>query len=156
MHRMTLTKKLSDIHLHLGYWLRVVSNAVSHSFARKVEAEGVTVAEWVFLRVLYDVEHSAPSLLAERLGMTKGAISKLVDRLEEKGFVRREANPESKRGQAFAIEVAGRRLVPRLAALAYDNDVAFFHALSQRERQQLKRLLKKIALQRNLKSVPID
>jgi DNA-binding MarR family transcriptional regulator len=134
----------------------MVSNAVSHSFARKVEAEGVTVAEWVFLRVLHDVEHIAPSLLAERMGMTKGAISKLADRLVEKGFVKREANPESRRGQMLVIEAAGRRLVPRLAALADDNDAEFFQSLGQRERQLLKQVLRKIVSERDLKNVPTD
>ncbi len=44
---MTTDKSPSDLHDHLGYWLRTVSNAVSQSFARKVEGEGVTVAERV-------------------------------------------------------------------------------------------------------------
>ena len=32
---------------HTGFWLRFVSNHVSHGFARKVAGSGVTVAEWV-------------------------------------------------------------------------------------------------------------
>lgn len=42
----------SQLESDLGYWLRSVSNAVSRSFARKVEGEGVTVAEGVFLQVI--------------------------------------------------------------------------------------------------------
>lgn len=57
----------SALEAHLGYWLRMVSNAVSHSFARKLEREGVTVAEWVFLRALYDAGQIAPSQLAEAM-----------------------------------------------------------------------------------------
>ena len=61
-----------------------MSNHVSHAFAIKLAGVGVTVAEWVVLRELYDAE-SAPSALAEQLGMTRGAISKLADRLIDKG-----------------------------------------------------------------------
>jgi DNA-binding MarR family transcriptional regulator len=146
----------SDLHTHLGYWLRMVSNAVSHSFARAVEAEGVTVAEWVFLRVLFDEEGLAPSLLAERMGMTKGAISKLADRLVDKGLVLRVANPEDRRGQTLTLAPAARLLVPRLAALADRNDAAFFGALSPVERDQLTRLLHKIASDHALSAVPVD
>ena len=71
----------SNLVTHLGFWLRMVSNAVSHSFARKLESQGVTVSEWVVLRALYDVERVPPSQLAARMGLTKGAISKLADRL---------------------------------------------------------------------------
>ena len=75
--------ELSSLESHLGYWIRYVSNHVSHAFALKLAAVGVTVAEWVVLRELYDFE-SAPSALADRLGMTRGAISKLADRLIDK------------------------------------------------------------------------
>ena len=38
---------VSALDAHLGYWLRAVSNHVSHAFKTKVERHGVTVAEWV-------------------------------------------------------------------------------------------------------------
>lgn len=153
---MSSEKSPSDLHDHLGYWLRMVSNAVSHSFARKVESEGVTVAEWVFLRVLYDVDRIAPSLLAERMGMTKGAISKLADRLLEKDLIKREANREDRRAHMLALTSMGRALVPRLAELADANDATFFGALTPDERIGLEKLLRKIALDRELTNVPVE
>jgi hypothetical protein len=76
----------SGLEDHLGYWLRVVSNRVSHAFKVKVEQRGVTVAEWVVLRALYERDGVKPSELASKLGLTRGAISKLVDRLAAKGL----------------------------------------------------------------------
>lgn len=146
----------SDLHTHLGYQLRIVSNGISQSFARKIEAEGVTVAEWVFLRMLYDVEHIAPSQLSERMGMTRGAISKLADRLVEKSLINRVANPDDKRAHTLALNRAGRALVPCLAKLADKNDAEFFGVLSSAERQRLEQLLRKIALNRELTNIPID
>lgn len=146
----------SNLHAHLGYWLRTVSNAVSHGFARRVEAEGATVAEWVVLRMLYDVEGIAPSLLAARMGMTKGAISKLADRLLAKGLVERRPNPDDGRAHELVLKPAGRVLVPRLAELADQNDAAFFDVLAQAERRQLERLLKKIVAERALNEIPTE
>jgi hypothetical protein len=40
----------SSLESHLGYWLRYVSNHVSHAFALKLAALEVTAAEWVVLR----------------------------------------------------------------------------------------------------------
>ncbi len=147
---------VSDLHDHLGYWMRTVSNAVSLSFARKVEAAGVTVAEWVFLRMLHDVEGITPAGLTERMGMTKGAISKLADRLVEKALVERGEMARGQRGQMLALTPAGRRLVPRLAALADDNDAEFFDVLAGAERDELERLLRKIAAVRSLTGIPTD
>ena len=146
----------SELHAHLGYWLRMVSNAVSRSFARKVESEGVTVAEWVFLRVLYDFERLAPSELADRMGMTRGAISKLADRLVSKGLVVRRANPRDKRAHTLTLVQSGRALVVRLAQLADRNDESFFGNLAIEEREQLGQLLRRIAAAHGLATMPID
>ena len=151
---MTSSHPISDLETHLGYWLRMVSNAVSQSFARRVEAEGVTVAEWVFLRMLWDIDPVAPSLLAGRMGMTKGAISKLADRLIGKALVERRADPVDGRAQILSLTAAGRALVPRLAALADGNDAAFFGTLSPEDRNDLERLLRKIVSDRRLTDVP--
>ena len=90
---MPRRSELSSLESHLGYWIRYVSNHVSHAFALKLAAVRVTVAEWVVLRELYEAE-SAPSALAERLGMTRGAISKLADRLIDKALIARRASAE--------------------------------------------------------------
>ena len=147
---------VSALEDHLGYLLRMVSNAVSQRFARKVEAEGVTVAEWAFMRVLYDTEGLAPTALASRMGMTKGAITKLAGRLVDKHLLRREANPADKRAQTLALTTKGRLLVPRLAKLADENDAAFFDVLRPQDRSDLERLLKRIIASRDLQGVPTD
>ena len=151
---MTSAPPVSDLEAHLGYWLRMVSNAVSQSFARRVEAESVTVAEWVFLRMLWDIDPVAPSLLAGRMGMTKGAISKLADRLIGKALVERRADLVDGRAQILSLTAAGRALVPRLAALADVNDAAFFGTRSPENRNDLERLLRKIVSDRKLTDVP--
>lgn len=148
--------QISDLTAHRGYWLRMVSNAVSHRFARRIEAEGVTVAEWAVLRQLYDVEGMAPSALADAMAMTRGAISKLADRLEAKGLVRRIDNPEDRRGHSLALTEAGRRKTPVLAALADENDAACFSVLTDEESLALDRLLRALVERRGLTAPPVD
>ena len=56
----------SQLTKHIGFWMRLVSNHVSYAFARKVEASGVTVAEWVVLREMYGRDDTtSPSAVAE-------------------------------------------------------------------------------------------
>ena len=146
----------SSLDRHLGYWLRAVSNAVSRGFAARVEAEGVSVAEWVFLRLLHDVDSLTPSVLAERIGMTKGAITKLGDRLVARGLVERRDNPGDRRGQMLALTPEGRDLVPVLARHADANDAAFFDALPEPDRQALDRILRTLATRNGLHAPPTD
>jgi DNA-binding MarR family transcriptional regulator len=146
----------SDLPAHLGYWLRYVSNHVSQAFARKVEALGVTVAEWVLMRQLLDEEALAPSRLADRMGMTRGAITKLADRLIAKSMLARAADPRDGRAQTLCLTSAGRALVPELAALADANDAEFFDHLTPGDRAALLRILRRIVDKRGLKSIPVD
>ena len=149
---MPQASQLTD---HLGYWLRLVSNHVSHAFAAKVAARGVTVAEWVVLRALYDGP-AAPSRVADALGMTRGAITKLADRLIAKALVVRRASADDGRAQTLTLTAKGAKLVPELAALADENDAAFFGALSASERKSLERLMKRMAARFEMTVAPTE
>jgi DNA-binding MarR family transcriptional regulator len=147
--------ELSTLESHLGYWLRYVSNHVSHAFSLKLAAVGVTVAEWVVLRELYDTV-SAPSALADRLGMTRGAISKLADRLIAKGLIVRRANASDRRFQSLALTRQGRAATPKLAALADRNDEEFFAELDLETRETIAEAMKEIVRRRGPRSAPVD
>lgn len=147
---------VSGLETHLGYWLRAVSNHVSHAFKTKVEGHGVTVAEWVVLRALFDADGVKPSELATTLGLTRGAISKLVDRLVTKGFVSVRSDARDGRAQLVNLKASGRRLVPLLAALADENDAKAFAHLGHEERAFLLATLKGVAAHLGLREAPID
>jgi len=153
---MSDSDSTSDLTVHLGYWLRFVSNHVSQAFARKVEARGVTVAEWVLLRLLYDVDRLAPNRAAALMGATRGTVSKLADRLLGKSLIHREADPDDGRAQILSLTALGRRLVPELAALADANDAEFFHDLAPDDRAALHRILRSIVDRRGLSAVPVE
>ncbi|HEU0124328.1 MAG TPA: MarR family winged helix-turn-helix transcriptional regulator [Bryobacteraceae bacterium] len=147
---------ISDLESHTGFWLRFVSNHVSQAFAAKVRATGVTVAEWVMLRELYGVESSTPGVLAERTGLTRGAVSKLVERLVEKRLVSRRGREEDRRYQDLALTAAGRRITPRLAAMADANDAEFFAALTAEESAGLLAVLKKLVRVNGMHQIPVE
>jgi DNA-binding MarR family transcriptional regulator len=151
-----MARAASELTAHLGYWLRFVSNHVSLAFARKLESRGVTVAEWVVLRELYGSPPIAPSEVAERLGLTRGAITKLADRLIAKSLLVRRASLVDGRAQRLALTAQGRLIVPGLATLADQNDVEFFASLSARERSEMERMLRDIVVRHGLKATPMN
>ncbi|CCE02447.1 MarR family transcriptional regulator [Bradyrhizobium sp. STM 3809] len=150
---MSAVSQLAD---HTGFWLRMVSNAVSQDFARKVAGQGVTVAEWAFMRTLYDQDPMSPSALAGLMGMTKGAISKLADRLLVKGLIVRTETPQDRRAHRLSLTVEGKAKVPVLAALADDNDAAYFGVLAKQDHDMLRSILRGLAESRSLKVMPVD
>ena len=122
----------------------------------KIAARGVTVAEWVVLRSLLDEKEMAPSALAERLGMTRGAISKLADRLIAKTLVSRRADRDDRRSQRLALTAKGRKLTPALAALADANDREFFGHLTAEERASIEAAMRDIVRRHGLTATPVE
>ena len=149
-------KEVSELASHTGFWLRFVSNYVSYAFARKLQESGVTVAEWVILRHLYDEEEISPSALAKAIGITRGAASKLVDRLLFKHLLTRQGRNDDRRFQDIALTPAGRQLVPKLAAIADRNDEEFFAALSAKERQALIVMMRRLVEANGLRKLPTE
>lgn len=148
--------ELSELRSHIGYKLRVVSNAVSHSFARKLLSSGVTVAEWVILREMYSgAEKTSPSTLAEFTGLTRGAVSKLIDRLIKKELVISKASGDDRRYLEISITQKATELIPALSSIADENDESFFSMLTEFERSNLTSILMKLAKAHKLNITPI-
>ncbi|WP_210242864.1 MarR family winged helix-turn-helix transcriptional regulator [Pararhizobium mangrovi] len=148
--------EIPDLTTHLGYWLRQVSNHVSHSFARKLEAKDVTVAEWAVMRVLYDHPPTPPSRLAERMGLTRGAVTKLADRLIGKGLVARRASADDGRAQTLELTAKGNGFVPELAVLADRNEAECFAPMPDEDRKALERILKETVARLGIAAVLME
>ena len=148
--------KAPDLESHLGYWLRRVSSHVSGAFARALQAKHTSVAEWVVLCRIRAQPGITPGELAETLDLTRGAVSKVIDKLEAKKWVRRSPKPEDSRVQLLSLTRLGNRILPQLADIADENDRAFFAVLGTGERATLQRLLVKLAEFHKISAVPIE
>jgi DNA-binding MarR family transcriptional regulator len=145
-----------DLECHLGYWLRRVSNVVSGAFSRALQEKQTSVAEWVLLRELHERGKAAPGELADVLGLTRGAVSKIIDKLEAKEWVQTDAREGDNRYRLLSITRAGRRSLPVLAQIADQNDSAHFDCLSAKEKVVLRELLIKLAEHNRIHDVPTE
>jgi DNA-binding MarR family transcriptional regulator len=153
---MSPPETLSALSDHLGFWLRAVSNQVSHDFARKLTDLDVTVAEWVVLRTLYGRDPLAPSQVASELGLTRGAITRLADRLLVRGLIERTPSPADGRAQTLTLTTRGANLVPDLAALADTNDAEWFGGLDPTDRATLLRILRQLLDRSDTFTTPVS
>ena len=150
---MPATHRPSALEDHLGFWLRALSNHVHRGFERELARFDVSVPQWVALRRMFDVEAISVTELAAAVGVDQGATSRMVERLIEREWVRREADPSDRRASRLRLTAAGKKLVPRLAEAADRNDRMFFAAITARERTELVRLVKRLV---EAHDAPID
>lgn len=141
---------------HLGFWLRFVSNHVSGAFRHKLAQHGVSVAEWALLRELSEQGAMAPSQLAVLLGVTRGGITKIADKLIARSLVTRTSNDGDLRGQSLALSASGRRLIPVLSALADANEREFFGHLPPDRLKEMTRFLRGLVEHHHLHGVPLE
>ena len=146
----------AELEAHLGYWLRRVSNFVSGTFARTLGTREISVAEWVALRLLYGKSEQTLGELATITGMTRGAVSKVLDKLAAGSLITRTENPDDRRVQWLSLTRSGQRMVPELAALADRNDAQFFSCLTKKEQAELRRLLEKLTEFHGLREPPLE
>ena len=133
----------SALEQHLGYWLRCLSNSVSHRFAERLAKQGVSVAQWFVLRTLYNGDVLTLNEATKQVGVDKSTLSRMIERLVQKGLASRSEGPD-RRSVGLTLTSAGKKLVPKLAKLADENDESFFHTLSARQRQEFLTVIKNL------------
>lgn len=78
-----------------GVNLTLFRNAVS-------EWAGINVSDMECLRLLFLKGIATPSELARHTGLTSGATTAMLDRLEKAGLIERRPNPDDRRGTLIA------------------------------------------------------
>jgi DNA-binding MarR family transcriptional regulator len=68
-----------------------------------VEKLGVNITDWECLGLLLQKGVSTPTELAEHTGLTSGATTAMLDRLERSGIIERRRNPEDRRGTLIVV-----------------------------------------------------
>ena len=113
---------------------------VRRSIARAVEPAGLSLAQYNVLRILRGAGPAGLPTLAIRDRMIEeaSAITRLVDKLERSGLVRRERSTPDRRQVICHATPKALALLERLDAAA---DVAATEMLSAQERRELVRLL---------------
>jgi DNA-binding MarR family transcriptional regulator len=85
----------------------------------------------------------SPSQLTQHLVLSSGGLSLMLDRFERAGLVRRRPNPEDRRGVLVALTDEGLRVVDEAMTRLARVEQELVGGLTERERQQLGRLLAK-------------
>ena len=87
--------------------------ALYNEVASRLRGEGLSVPQFDVISTLTEREGMSQRELADRLYVTKGNVSGLIDRLVEAGLVERRSIPEDRRSHALYLTPEGTRLAER-------------------------------------------
>lgn len=135
----------------LGVVIRVMS--LYKSFLRQAAVALAPLALEVFE---YDVMSAlrrqgapfalAATQLAAETGMSSGAMTNRIDRLEARGIVKRARDKKDRRGVIVSLTPLGRTMINKAIQLRLDAADASLSGVGVRERKQLATLLRKVML----------
>ena len=92
----------------VGYLMRRIISLAAHDIERELEPTGLTNAQWVPLLKLHMGLASTVAELARECDLDAGSMTRLLDRLEAKEFVRRSRSVNDRRVVNLALTDTGR------------------------------------------------
>jgi DNA-binding MarR family transcriptional regulator len=84
--------------------------------------------------------------LAKATGLSSGAMTNRVDKLEERGLVRRRSDPGDRRGVIVSLTQRGKKTIDKAIQLRLDAADEGLQTLTSAEKQRLVALLRKVKL----------
>lgn len=125
-----------DLSRNYGFLLNDVARLLRNAYDRRVRSLGLTRSQWWVLNQLFRNPGLNQSELAEILEIERPTLGRLLDRLEAKGWVRREHDARDRRAWRVhltdAVEPAMRTLRKVAAELMRDALVGL--SAAERER----------------------
>lgn len=126
--------------------IAVINRRLMLQSKETLSGHGITWREWQVLTnlLLAGETPRSPSDLATTLMVTTGAMTNVLDRLEEAGLVRRVRNPDDRRSVIVEATEAGVATWHDAVNELGEEEATVVSALTRREQEQLNRLLRKL------------
>lgn len=86
----------------------------------------------------------SPGVLVDQLLVTSGTMTNRIDRLESKGLVRREPDPQDGRGVLVNLTERGRKRVDEALSALLEQERALLGGLAKKDQDELASLLRTI------------
>jgi DNA-binding MarR family transcriptional regulator len=127
-----------------GYLVRRLHASLQRHIERRVQSLDLTALQWGPLLLVAQGKGDTAAALARALDIDTGAVTRMLDRLERKGLIKRRRSTNDRRLVHLELTDEGRHaigLVPFAIAEVLNLHLAGF---SEREVRQLKRFLSRM------------
>ncbi|MDB5882139.1 MAG: transcriptional regulator, MarR family [Ramlibacter sp.] len=128
----------------VAFLMRRILASASMEVERELEPSGLTNAQWVPLLKLSMGSASTVAELARGCQLDTGGMTRLLDRLETKGLVRRVRSSEDRRVVNLELTEEGRAAAKTIPAVLCGVQNAHMRGFTVQEWQTLKTLLRRI------------
>ena len=139
------TRKSLDIGVlneHLGYFIRRLQVWVFQDFIRTLAPVDIRPAQYSVLVVIAANPGLSQSDLADRLGIERARLVRVLDKLEKRGLTQRLASPPTGAPMPCGSRATGQKILKRAAMLAALHEAKLIEKLGPEQRKSMLTLLK--------------
>jgi DNA-binding MarR family transcriptional regulator len=104
----------------------------------------VSAAQWLVVLLVGEDRAASAAGLCDALSHDPGAMTRLLDRLEEKGVVRRVRDEDDRRTVRIELTESGKALYPKIIAAMVDVYNRLLRGFSKTEANELESYLKRM------------
>ncbi len=127
---------------YVSYYLTVLANKLSSGASRLyLEHYGIGIIEWRMVAMLALEPGASPVRICQFIGLDKGAVSREMRKLETKGYVTVQDDPDSPRRRNLALTPTGYALHDEVLRIALERERRLLKGLSADEVDTLLSLL---------------
>lgn len=125
----------------VNFALTRAQNIVHQYFKARLAPFGVTPGQYGILKCLWDENGLTVKQLAERMYLDSSTITGLLDRMENKGLIKRQQDPTDRRALSVILTPAGKELEGPVSQAIIDANKAVLQDVSDEEAEKLMKLL---------------
>ncbi len=141
-----------DLSRNFGFLLNDVARLMRTAYDRRIKALGLTRSQWWVLTHLFRGDGISQTELAETLEIEKPTLGRLLDRLEAKGWVRRDHDARDRRVWRVHLTEEVEPALRTMRAIAAELRRDALAGMSAAERERFVDAL--LAIKSNLQRLP--
>ncbi|MEP0918027.1 MarR family transcriptional regulator [Leptolyngbya sp. DQ-M1] len=128
----------------IGYRIKLLSQLLGRRFQERLDPYKLTPFHWVVLCCLWQEDGQATSSISDRLQQVGGTLTGVLDRMSERGLIRRERDFQDRRIWRIWLTDAGRQLQDILPPIAVEIREATLQGIPLPEREHLSSIIDRI------------
>ncbi len=120
-----------------GFWVTRLARSMEQDFEKRLQSIGITRGAYAVLSAIYHDQQLTPRELASFLGVHGAAVTRHLDRIEQKGLIRRSPSAADRRSIDISMTREGVKVVKQGRAGSKATNKKFTAGLAASDIDQL-------------------
>ncbi|MEM7726756.1 MAG: MarR family transcriptional regulator [Cyanobacteria bacterium P01_A01_bin.45] len=125
----------------ISYRIKLLSQLLARRFTERLEPYGLTPFHWIVMCCLWEEDGLPTSSIGDKLKQVGATLTGVLDRMEERGLIRRERDGRDRRVWRIWLTESGKELETALPPIAVELREEAMQGISYSEREIFSQLL---------------